>query len=619
MALTVVGVDIGNSTTEASAATIGTDGSVRFRGAALTPTTGIKGTPRNVDGVAAVVARALDVAGLALADLDVVLLNEATPVISGLAMETITETIITESTMIGHDPRTPGGRGLGVGVTVAFDALADTACDTGTIVVVPKGVDFEAAARAINAAAGRGVRVTGAILGNDDAVLVVNRLETVIPVIDEVSRIDAVPLGMLAAVEVAGPGQSIRTLSNAYGLATIFELDAAATRVVSPVARALTGNRSAVVVRTPAGDVADRTIPAGSLELTGQRKRATVDVSRGAVEIMTQVERVSPLADVAGEAGTNTGGMIANVRQSMAELSNHAVGDVHIQDLLAVDTFVPQEVRGGVAGEVALENAVALAAMVRTKESGMRAVADQVRHRLQAAGAAGVDVVVGGVEAEMAVLGALTTPGTDKPLVVLDLGGGSTDAALIEADGHIDAVHLAGAGDLVTKLIDAELGLDNLELAEGIKRFPLGKAESFFHVRLENGTVQFFEKPLPATAFARVVTLGEHGMSPIPTRHSIDRIRLVRRGAKDRVFVVNALRALRTIAPCGDLRQIGFVVLLGGCALDFEIPELIADALAPYGIVCGTGNVRGAEGPRNAVATGLVAAHAQLARSGVGA
>lgn len=611
MGFTVVGVDIGNSTTEASAATIESDGSVRFLGAALTTTTGIKGTPKNVDGVADAVTRALAAAGIAPADLDVVLLNEATPVISGLAMETITETIITESTMIGHDPRTPGGRGLGVGTTVAFDALPESDSGGEVIVVVPRGVDFEAAALTINAAARRGVKVTGAILGNDDAVLVVNRLDTRIPVIDEVSRIDAVPLGMLAAVEVAGPGQSIRTLSNAYGLATIFALDAAATKVVSPVARALTGNRSAVVVRTPAGDVADRTIPAGSLDLTGERRRATIDVSRGAVEIMAAVERVSPLTDVVGESGTNTGGMISNVRQSMADLSQHAAADVRIQDLLAVDTFVPQEVRGGVAGEVALENAVALAAMVRTKESGMRAVADAVRDRLRDAGAASTEVEVGGVEAEMAVLGALTTPGTDQPLVVLDLGGGSTDAALIETDGTIDAVHLAGAGDLVTRLIDAELGLDNLELAEDIKRYPLGKAESFFHIRLENGTVQFFEKALPTTAFARVVALAEHGMTPIPTRHSIDRIRAVRRTAKERVFVVNALRALRAIAPAGDLRQIDFVVLLGGCALDFEIPELIADALAPYGIVCGTGNVRGTEGPRNAVASGLVAAHAQ--------
>ncbi|CDO28044.1 diol dehydratase reactivase subunit alpha [Mycolicibacterium porcinum] len=618
MALNVVGVDIGNSTTEASAAVVATDGSIRFRGAALTPTTGIKGTPRNVDGVAQAVVRALETSAMGLAELDIVLLNEATPVISGMAMETITETIITESTMIGHDPRTPGGRGLGVGVTVAFDALTESPSGTEVIVVVPREVDFEDAARTINAAAAQGLVVRGAILGNDDAVLVANRLDTVIPVIDEVSRIDAVPLGMLAAVEVAAPGNSIRTLSNAYGLATIFDLDAAATKVISPVARALTGNRSAVVVRTPAGDVADRSIPAGSLELSGAHRRATVDVSRGAPEIMSAVERVAPLADVAGESGTNTGGMIANVRHSMVELSGHAPEDVRIQDLLAVDTFVPQEVRGGVAGEVALENAVALAAMVRTRESGMRAVADEVRARLQAAGARSVEVMVGGVEAEMAAQGALTTPGTDKPLVVLDLGGGSTDAALIE-DADIEAVHLAGAGDLVTKLIDAELGLDNLELAEDIKRSPLGKAESFFHVRLENGNVMFFEKPLPAASFARVVTLAEYGMNAIPTRHSMERIRLVRRGAKERVFVVNALRALRAVAPGGDLRRVGFVVLLGGCALDFEIPELIADALAPFGIVCGTGNVRGSEGPRNAVATGLVASHARLVGAGISA
>ncbi|MBB2989950.1 diol dehydratase reactivase alpha subunit [Mycolicibacterium iranicum] len=612
----VVGVDIGNSTTEASVARVGDDGTVDYIGVALTYTTGVKGTVKNVDGVLKAVTWAAHDAGVTLGGLDVVLLNEATPVISGLAMETITETIITESTMIGHDPRTPGGRGLGVGVIVEFAELSETTGGEPVIALVPRGIDFEVAAAGIEEAVAAGVEVVAAILGNDDAVLVANRLSRRIPIIDEVSRVDAVPVGMLAAVEVAAPGQSIRTLSNAYGLATIFGLDADQTRVVSPVARALTGNRSAVVVRTPSGDVEDRAIPAGSLDLVGPHRVASIDVSRGAADIMAEVERVGPLTDVAGESGTNAGGMIANVRQSMADLSRHDLGDVKITDLLAIDTLVPQEVRGGVAGEVALENAVALAAMVRTRESGMQAVADAIAERLRSGGAERVSALVGGVEAEMAVRGALTTPGTDRPLVVLDMGGGSTDAAVIGRDGVIDAVHLAGAGDLVTKLIDTELGLDNLELAEEIKRCPLGKAESFFHIRLENGTAQFFDKPLPATAFARVVTLSHHGtdsgpaMNPIPTRHSLDRIREVRRTAKQRVFVVNALRALRRIAPAADLRRIGFVVLLGGCALDFEIPELIADAVAPYGIVCGTGNVRGTEGPRNAVASGLVQAYA---------
>lgn len=245
----------------------------------------------------------------------------------------------------------------------------------------------------------------------------------------------------------------------------------------------------------------------------------------------------------------------------------------------------------------------------------MQQVADAIQRNLTDVGGENLRVIIGGVEAEMATRGALTTPGTDKPLVVLDLGGGSTDAALIEMSGDITATHMAGAGDLVTKLISSELGIDNIEVAEEIKRCPLAKAESFYHIRLEDGTVQFFTKPLPTNTFARVVTLSESGLEPIATRHSLDKIRDVRRSAKHRVFVVNALRSLATVSPNRDLRQVGFVVLLGGSALDFEISDMIADALAPYGIVCGTGNVRGTEGPRNAVASGLIEGHVESFRS----
>jgi diol dehydratase reactivase alpha subunit len=255
---------------------------------------------------------------------------------------------------------------------------------------------------------------------------------------------------------------------------------------------------------------------------------------------------------------------------------------------------------------VALENAVALAAMVRTSGSRMRLVAERV-----SAGLGGLSVGIGGVEGEMAALGALTTPGVDTPVAVLDLGGGSTDAALLTRDGECTAVHLAGAGELVTKLIDSELALDNREVAEAVKRHPLAKVESFFHVRHEDGTVQFHAEPLPPSVFAKVVTLGPDGPAPVDTRHGLDHVRRVRREAKRRVFAVNAVRALRQVAPGGNLRALSFVVLLGGSALDFEIPDLIADALAGYGIVCGTGNVHGTEGPRNAVASGLVDAYAR--------
>ncbi|NKQ51296.1 diol dehydratase reactivase subunit alpha [Amycolatopsis sp. K13G38] len=595
----VVGVDIGNSTTEACVAEIGGNGPEYLAGA-LAPTSGVKGTADNVPGVVKVVQEALSAAGRGQAEVSAVLVNEATPVISGLAMETITETIITESTMIGHNPDTPGGAGLGVGTTVAFADLGECEPGPAVICVVGAGVDFEDAAAGINAAADRGVEVTGAVVHADDATLIANRLRTPIPVVDEVTLVDRVPLGMRAAVEVAEPGRTVRTLSNSYGIATLFELDPEQTRMIAPVARALVGNRSAVVVRTPAGDIADRRIPAGTLTLIGEHARLSVGMDSGADEIMATLRRVRPLEDATGEAGTHVGGMLATVRDTMAELAGS--GEVRIQDVLAVDTFVPQKVTGALAGEFALENAVALAAMVRTSRGPMEALAAQL------AAALDVEVRVGGVEADMAVLGALTTPGTDRPVAILDLGGGSTDAALATSDGVVRSVHLAGAGDLVTKLIDSELGLEDRELAEDIKKHPLAKAESFFHVRMEDGTARFFEKPLPTETFARVVVLGDEGMRPVPTRHSLDKIRQVRRSAKHKVFVVNAVRALEQVAPGGNLRQIGFVVVLGGSALDFEIPDLIAEAVADAGIVCGTGNVRGTEGPRNAVATGLVEA-----------
>jgi hypothetical protein len=625
----VVGVDIGNSTTEACVGAVAADGTVDYLGTHLTATTGVKGTPDNAAGADSAVRGALLRAGRRVEEVHTVLLNEATPVISGLAMETITETIITESTMIGHNPATPGGQGLGVGTTVSIEALASPDLGGPVVCVVPAGWDFDDVARALNDAVRAGVDVVAAILGGDDAVLVTNRLERAVPVVDEVAAVQKVPLGMLAAVEVAAPGRTIRTLSDSYGLASVFALDPDQTRQVSPVARALTGTRSAVVVRTPAGDVTDRRIPVGELRLQGAGKTLRVDLEDGAEAIMDALGRVQPLDDAHGEPGTHVGGMLAQVRDAMADVLSAprtadgtggdagtggaaadgpggAAAEIAIRDVLAVDTFVPAEVRGGLAGEVALENAVALAAMVRTSGSRMRLVAERV-----STGLGGLSVEIGGVEGEMAVLGALTTPGVDTPVAVLDLGGGSTDAALLTRDGECTAVHLAGAGELVTKLIDSELALDNREVAEAVKRHPLAKVESFFHIRHEDGTVQFHAEPLPSSVFAKVVTLGPDGPAPVDTRHGLDHVRRVRREAKRRVFAVNAMRALRQVAPGGNLRALSFVVLLGGSALDFEIPDLIADALAGYGIVCGTGNVHGTEGPRNAVASGLVDAYAR--------
>lgn len=596
----IAGIDIGNSSTEVALARQDETGALTITHSALAETTGIKGTLRNVFGIQEALALVAKRAGINVSDISLIRINEATPVIGDVAMETITETIITESTMIGHNPKTPGGVGLGVGITITPEELLTRPADSSYILVVSSAFDFADIANVINASMRAGYQITGVILQRDDGVLVSNRLEKSLPIVDEVLYIDRIPLGMLAAIEVAVPGKVIETLSNPYGIATVFNLNADETKNIVPMARALIGNRSAVVVKTPSGDVKARAIPAGNLELQAQGRTVRVDVAAGAEAIMKAVDGCGKLDNVTGEAGTNIGGMLEHVRQTMAELTNKPSSEIFIQDLLAVDTSVPVSVTGGLAGEFSLEQAVGIASMVKSDRLQMAMIAREIEQKLN------IDVQIGGAEAEAAILGALTTPGTTRPLAILDLGAGSTDASIINPKGEIIATHLAGAGDMVTMIIARELGLEDRYLAEEIKKYPLAKVESLFHLRHEDGSVQFFPTPLPPAVFARVCVVKPDELVPLPGGLVLEKVRAIRRSAKERVFVTNALRALRQVSPTGNIRDIPFVVLVGGSSLDFEVPQLVTDALAHYRLVAGRGNIRGSEGPRNAVATGLI-------------
>ncbi|EHQ7839342.1 propanediol dehydratase reactivase alpha subunit PduG [Salmonella enterica subsp. enterica serovar Virchow] len=596
----IAGIDIGNSSTEVALARQDETGALTITHSALAETTGIKGTLRNVFGIQEALALVAKRAGINVSDISLIRINEATPVIGDVAMETITETIITESTMIGHNPKTPGGVGLGVGITITPEELLTRPADSSYILVVSSAFDFADIANVINASMRAGYQITGVILQRDDGVLVSNRLEKSLPIVDEVLYIDRIPLGMLAAIEVAVPGKVIETLSNPYGIATVFNLNADETKNIVPMARALIGNRSAVVVKTPSGDVKARAIPAGNLELQAQGRTVRVDVAAGAEAIMKAVDGCGKLDNVTGEAGTNIGGMLEHVRQTMAELTNKPSSEIFIQDLLAVDTSVPVSVTGGLAGEFSLEQAVGIASMVKSDRLQMAMIAREIEQKLN------IDVQIGGAEAEAAILGALTTPGTTRPLAILDLGAGSTDASIINPKGEIIATHLAGAGDMVTMIIARELGLEDRYLAEEIKKYPLAKVESLFHLRHEDGSVQFFPTPLPPAVFARVCVVKPDELVPLPGDLALEKVRAIRRSAKERVFVTNALRALRQVSPTGNIRDIPFVVLVGGSSLDFEVPQLVTDALAHYRLVAGRGNIRGSEGPRNAVTTGLI-------------
>lgn len=593
----IAGVDIGNSTTEVCVGEVTPDGNLRFLTSASCPTTGTKGTIENVYSVKNALKLAMSRIGRETSDLDLVRLNEAAPVIGDTAMETLTETVITASSMIGHNPSTPAGAGQAVGEILLIENVSRAVPDIDYILAASAEHSYEKIAAIVNRY--NELNIVGIILQADEAVLVENRLNKKVPIIDEVRRIDRLPDGVPAAIEVALPGQTIRMLSNPYGIATLLGLSAEETRTVTPIAKSLIGKRSAVVLKTPGGNVHENVLPAGEIYFYGDRN-ITISLDEGADKIMAAASDAGDIHDISGQPDTNVGNMLSRIRTGMSHLDKSSEADIRITDILAIDTLAPVLISGALAGETCLEKAVGIAAMVKTQKLPMQEIATRLSADLN------TKVKVAGVEAIMASLGALTTPGTQLPLAILDMGGGSTDAAVISNDSNVVTTHQAGAGELVSMLIQTELGLSDRHVAEQIKRYPLAKVESLFHMRMENGQMTFVDESIDPRFFGRVCLLTDNGMIRLEEDIPMEKIVQVRREAKRKVFITNAFRALRKVAPGHNLKNISTVVLVGGSAEDFEIPEMLTEAFTDYRIVCGRGNIRGTEGPRNAVATGLV-------------
>lgn len=594
----IAGVDIGNSTTEVCIGGINEEGKIRFLSSTSRMTTGTKGTLANVVGIIAALEDAMNKLNKSVSELSLIRINEATPVIGDTAMETITETIITGSSMIGHNPATPAGAGQAVGSILSIEHLAEGRADIPYIITANKDYSYDDIAKIVNHY-NRDLTIVGLILQADEAILVWNRLEHKIPVVDEVKGIQSIPENKLAAIEVAMTGQSIRMLSNPYGIATLLKLNAEETRSATPIAKSLIGKRSAVVIKTPHGNVKENVLPAGEIYIEAD-KTYHINIDSGADKIMEVLSSAGEIKDISGQANSNVGNMLSNIKLGMGKVTGESDHTIKITDILAVDTLAPVPISGSLAGETCMEKAVGIAAMVKTNQLPMEKIAEELKKQLH------LYVKVAGVEAVMATLGAITTPGTMLALAILDLGGGSTDAAIINQDGQVSSTHQAGAGELVSMLIQTELGLTSRITAEQIKKYPLAKIESLFHMRLESGAMHFFEEAIDPRYFGNVVLLHPDEMIKIEENIPLEKIVEVRREAKRKVFVKNAIRALTKVAPDHNLRNIPNVVLVGGSADDFEVPEMLMEEFANLKIVCGRGNIRGIEGPRNAVATGLV-------------
>lgn len=596
----ICAVDIGNSTTEVSIAKVYENKEVKFLSSSRVKTTGLKGTKDNIIGIIQAINKACEKLEISIVNIDLIKINEAAPVIGENSMETITETIITNSAMIGHNPDTPGGNGLAFGETIMLKnySLMDKCKDY--IVIVSSDYTFKEAANLINNLLENKIKITGAIVKEDEGVLIHNRLIKKIPIIDEVKFIEKIPLGKLAAIEVADIGKTLTELSNPFKIANLFDLNPYETEKIIPLAKGLIGLRSGVIIKTPEGDVKEKKIKVGKLTLLGNKEEKVVDVNLGAEEIMKAVNNIKEINDVFGEEETNVSFVINNIKDKMCKISKIPIEDIKVKDIFAVDTLVSKKIKGGIAKESYKEKAVAIGIMVKTHKLPLEEIKKELEQILS------INVEVNGVEGVMASIGALTTKGTKLPIVVVDIGGGSTDVAILYESGEVKTVHLAGAGEMVTMLINNKLSIDDKDIAEEIKKNIVGKVESLYTLRLENGQLQFFENPIDSKLYGRVVIVKEDILIPIMKDITIEEVVSVRRDCKRKVFIKNITRGLEKIAPMGNLHLISSVVLVGGSALDFEISDMILKELANYGIASGCGNIRNREGPRQAVSTGLI-------------
>lgn len=202
-------------------------------------------------------------------------------------------------------------------------------------------------------------------------------------------------------------------------------------------------------------------------------------------------------------------------------------------------------------------------------------------------------------------LGASTTPGAGRAPFVVDLGGGTADLHRGES-----AVSTACAGDLVTRICAGLLGCD-LSLAERAKLTRSVRVETPFTIHHEDGSRGFLGEPAPPSSLARLCFMDGRDPVPLPTPLAPEVWRSLRRRAKRDVLARNVRRAIDAL---GGVARGELITLVGGSATDGEVVDVVAADLSDLDVAVARGNVLGTNGPRAAVAVGLVLAYAHRNR-----
>src|SRR5215469_14434559 len=595
------GVDVGNATTEVAFL----DGD-RLLGADRVATRGRKGSVDSLRGAAALVRRLERRLGCRAGEARVAPLR---------AVDTTTLTIPAAPPATGRlrlitaGVTTPGGTGAWVGAPLWLDrplspvwsapgagaadvppAGAAAVLPTGTagvppatgpgtpltaalpaVAIVPASFGYARAAERLRTLLSAGVPVGAVLAAGDEGVLISNRLNAPLPVIDQVS-LAALGGAQLIAVEVRRPGEPLTLLADPVALAAAFSLAGPEAGDAAQLCRSLVDFSNAVV-----GCVAKAGAAGAEPEDAGAGRE------RGS-------EPEEPWVVAAGER--------VALRLACMQARGWPVGTVRVlgtpEGELAVDDLFALDLAAVADAATARRGSLGSAALV----ASLRRMADGADHAGMLADLLGLPVHSVLTEPAAARLGALTTLGARPDAVVVDLGAGTVD--VITPDGEAVA---AGAGGLLTAAVAETLGIPRAA-ADWVKRGPCLRVDGGQRFEAEDGSRGFLDRPAPAAAAGMLAAAGPAGLLPFDREHSPAEWRAIRLRLKEAVFAVNLRRALRTLG--GPLPQ---VLLAGGPAGDDELLRVLLRSL-PGDVPVGRASVGGTlDGPpaghRYAAAVGL--------------
>jgi Diol dehydratase reactivase ATPase-like domain/DD-reactivating factor swiveling domain len=565
----IAGVDVGNATTEVAVVAEG-----RLLGTDRLPTRGRKGSPESLRGAASLVRRLERRLGCQVDEARVAPLR---------AVDTTTMTVpqLPPSTgrlrLLAAGVATPGGSGACVGTPLWLDGPAPATAPAGAVIAaVPPGVGYARAAERLRGLIRAGTPVAAVLVAGDEGVLVANRLDTQIPVIDQVdvAGVSACPL---VAVEVRAPGQPLTLLTDPVALGAALGLPDSEAVDAATLSRSLLDYSNAVVgyaAAVPGAMASAGTAPPEPWVLVdGERVALRVACAQLPDWPVGRVSAVGTDSNGTGADGTATPGL--------AE-----VDDLFALDLAAVgDTATAR--RGSLGRAVLVASLQRLAAGSDHAGQLSELLGRPVRCLLTEPGAAR--------------LGALTTPGARPDAAVVDVGAGTIDVIAPGAE-----VVAAGAGELLTAAVAETLGISRAA-AEWVKRGPCLRVDGGQRFEAEDGGRGFLDRPAPASAAGMLAVMGPAGLLPFDRTHSPAEWRAVRLRLKQAVFAVNLRRALATLGA-----GLGQVLIVGGPAGDDEMLGVLLRSL-PSAVAVGRGNVGGIlagtpAGHRYAAALGLALA-----------